>query len=302
MKEPGFDQEERISYKKIDRVESQHIAANFPPGNSEEQDYTGIALEKWELRKELIERARNQAIENIKAAIRDGILPSIVSDRIDILYTIPLNFDLDTPMYNGEFRPEEWEVDVSISGSEKYYATTVHLLVHEFMHALSGTSNVVVEKDIMENRRTGLVARNEYKKKYSYWWLNEAVTEILARKVSGKYYAQLIGHEDGDHYQDEIDLLQLLLSKSSEPLDDTILRAYFEDRSTDTLIPQASEYDVNPQQPAMQAMGRIFNRVFGKGFLNRLDSHLKSHKGVVEMIQLLSSKDFNPDNIRMKAK
>ncbi len=302
MNEQIPSRDEGSSYRQISRSESQHIASSMTPDTIDDIPKSGVAREMWEKRKEILERARNQAIESIRTAIRDGILPSAVIDRIDILSSIPLNFDLDTPMYNGEFRPEEWEIDVSISSSEKYYAATVHLLVHEFIHVLSGTSNIVLEEDIMENRRTGLVARNDYKNKYSYWWLNEAITEILARKVSGEYYTQLIGGEDGSHYQDEIDLLQLLLSKSSESLEEPLLAAYFEDRSTDAPIPVANEYDVNPQQPAMQAMGKIFNRVFGKGFLNRLDSHLKSYKGVVEMKQVLSSKDFSPDDIRMKTK
>ncbi|MDQ5943747.1 MAG: hypothetical protein QG675_515 [Patescibacteria group bacterium] len=302
MREPEFNQPKDHSYKKINRSESQQVASHLAHTDPQHEPKSGIALEKWEQRKEILERARSQSIESIRTAIQDGILPRSISDRIDILSSIPLNFDLDTPMYNGEFRPEEWEIDVSISSSEKYYAATVHLLVHEFIHVLSGTSNIVLDEDIMENRRTGLVARNDYKNKYSYWWLNEAITEILARKVSGEYYTQLIGGEDGAHYQDEIDLLQLLLSKSNQPLDYVLLDAYFEDRSTDTPIPLANEYDVNPQQPAMQAMGKIFNRVFGKGFLNRLDSHLKSYKGVVEMKQVLSSKDFSPDDIRMKTK
>lgn len=208
-------------------------------------------------------------------------------------------------MFNGEFRPEEWEIDISISADERYYAAVVHLLTHEFLHALSGTSNVVFGEDgedILENRRTGTIRRNESKSKYSYWWLNEAITELLARSVSGEFYKQLIGTDDGKHYQDEIDLLQLLLSKSPEPLDGALLAAYFEDRDADTPIPPASEYTLNPQQPATQAMGQAFNRVFGKGFLNRLDSHLKSYKGVEEMIEVLSAKDFTPDNIRPKTK
>lgn len=300
MSEPTPSHEEGNDYRRISRRESQRIASNLMPYAVDDEPKSDIAREKWEQRKEILEKARNQAIENIEAAIQEGILPEIIKDRLSILSNIPLNFDLDTPMFNGEFRPEEWEIDVSISAGERYYAAVVHLLVHEFIHALSGTSNLVFGKDILENRRTGLTRRNEPKHKYSYWWLNEAVTEILARKVSGEYYDQLIGQEDGMHYQDEIDLLQILLSKSSEPLDWLIMSAYFEDRDADNPIPQASEYSLNPQQPANQAMGQVFNRVFGKGFLNRLDSHLKSYKGVEEMIEVLSSKDFSPDNIRLK--
>lgn len=302
MKEPGFDQEESISYKKIDRAESQHIAANFPPGNSEEQDYTGIAFEKWELRKELVERARSQALENIRIAIQNKLLPKHILDRVDFLENIPLNFDLDTPMYNAEFLPEEWEIDASISSDERYYAAMVHLLVHEFLHVLSGTSNITRDAQGVKNRRTGLMTHNDEKMTYSYWWLNEGVTELLARSVSGEYYKQLIGTEDGRHYQEEINLLRILLDKSNEPLREALIDAYFEDRDASALIPRSLEYSMNPQQPKMQVMMQMFNKAFGKGFLNRLDSHLKSHKGVVEMIQLLSSKDFSPDNIRMKAK
>lgn len=287
---------------KIGRVDAQNIVANMPKVESIENfvPNTGIAKEKWDARKEILERARSQAIENIRIAINDEILPKHILDRVDFLEDIPLNFDLDTPMYNAEFIPEEWEIDASISSDERYYAATVHLLVHEFLHVLSGTSNITRDDQGVKNRRTGLMTHNDDKIIYSYWWLNEAVTELLARSVSGEYYKQLVGTEDGKHYQEEINLLRILLDKSKEPLDWLIISAYFEDRDAYAPIHQASEYSLNLQQPANQAFGQVFNRVFGKGFLNRLDSHLKSYKAVEEMIEVLSSKDFSPDNIRLK--
>lgn len=289
---------------KIGRIDAQNIAANMPKVESIEDfaPNTGIAKEKWDARKEMLERARSQALENIRIAIQNELLPKHILDRVDFLEDIPLNFDLDTPMYNAEFLPEEWEIDASISSDERYYAATVHLLVHEFLHVLSGTSNITRDDQGVKNRRTGLMTHNDEKMKYSYWWVNEAVTELLARSVSGEYYKQLIGTDDGRHYQEEINLLRIILDKSNEPLREALIDAYFEDRDANALTPEAREYSINPQQPKMQAMMQMFNKAFGNGFLNRLDSNLKSLEGVREMTKVLVSDDFSPDEIRLKTK
>lgn len=62
MAELEASREEGSSYSKISRIESQQIVSNLEPSENNDVPESVIAREKWEKRKEVLERARNQAI------------------------------------------------------------------------------------------------------------------------------------------------------------------------------------------------------------------------------------------------
>lgn len=227
---------------------------------------------------ELVKEKSTQAKQTILAAVERGelpIKPAVVEERLQNV-TIKV-FDAIAAHFKekgGDFVPESEVVRVSsdLKPDELY-----HVIMHEFLHLLSGayeveqSGEVTTRKGITDVIRTGLHFqkknwRIDEKLTVDYVgqlaWLDEAITEKTAVALSRL--------KNNWAYLEEQEILQLLIDAGLS--NDLFTGAYFEN-----YIARESS-GIRPLERT-RALFNETDRLFGHGFLNKLNAYMKQKGG-----------------------
>ncbi len=147
------------------------------------------------------------------------------------------------------------------------------LIFHELFHTLEGCT-VMKKSRIVDEEDDGgdvedfpdidfhLIRRGlGYSGKRIFLWLDEGVTETLARELEPEVY---------NTYEDEVRLIEKLLTCGSRPLSkETLFKAYIEDY--DPTIPRSDRI------PYWKAFIRSVNDAYAPRFLQKLDDYIKKY-------------------------
>ena len=249
----------------------------------------------------------------ILTAIQNGELP-ITEERLNKVLEI-VKIDVGDEIYNaydneGGLYRDGTEVvyissaNLSIPNIEK--SKLFHVYIHEMFHALSGktilknttiippdddynydtqtTEGGPITFETTGSQRVGLEIGNRIEKKgertilvEQFKWLNEALTEALAKKYSG--------YDDSDYggaYLAEQKLLTVLEEKYDIP-HELFLQAYFEHYE-----PEARKTE-SGAIPRWKKLFAVLNEKMGTGTLVKLDKEIKE-QGIQRVLQRFTQK------------
>ncbi len=162
------------------------------------------------------------------------------------------------------------------------------LIVHEELHALSAAS-YVKNANTVTAKRVGLLSYSSLKPtsentaRSTHTILNEFGIESEARTIMG-----LAPESPTDVYTSWLQLGWALIGLAEQldagsDYEDTLMSAVFEQ-------PQSDEHAPG-RWPATKLLGQETARIFGAGFLNRLDCFVATH-GTARALELLNEPDW----------
>lgn len=242
LEEAGVTNRDLRSSVLIDKLKNGSINADLL------MDITRVHTAEFERKKELLKeeipRHLNDFSQKVFEGIDAGWLPLEKEFVVERLKSLQIEvFDPMKTLSQGDHT--EGLLRVSAAMVDKNELFLKHVVFHEAMHALSGTSVITYKekdgKQIFAEQKVGLrllaigpnfekpmpFKKDSQKKTQDIYftWLNEAVTERLTLKLLGDNIPEEFEEITEDYQIERFKLEQLIRAGVSEEL---ILRAYFE--------------------------------------------------------------------------
>jgi len=264
------------------------------------QEYNRLHLRGSEEVKVLVNQASQRVISALQAGkIRNiqadwGIerisqLQFLVQDPYSFRKTFATKFDHSIkPSELGAYYSHDIHAVVLPSWLEEHIQNAEKLIVHEILHALSAASYVKTG-NVITTKRVGLLSYSALKPtgentaRSTHTILNEFAIESEARACMG------LAPESPSGVYASWRQLGWTLIRLAEQLDpasdyeDTLMSAVFEQPQSDQHTPG--------RWPATKLLGQETARIFGAGFLNRLDCFVATH-GTARALELLNEPDW----------
>lgn len=171
-------------------------------------------------------------------------------EELKVTFTDPMAYGMD-----GEagYKTGASGIMISADASDWEYEYT-----HEALHYLSGRTALLRNENWVDYQRTGLAIEDRFN------WLNEAITESLARSAMQRE------SRGGVAYSREIKLLDLLANKGISPIDRSLfVKAYFENYDADK--------PYRERNPQWKTLNTAINSAYSPGFLTKLDKYINEH-------------------------
>ncbi|NBS41265.1 hypothetical protein EBS80_01235 [bacterium] len=208
------------------------------------------------------ERWQQEFSEAVDRAIASGLLPPNPNYRQRVA---DVRFILLDPIVGGNRGGRVYDSGIiSINVDRMDEEATKLTVFHELSHQISGTmiQQVVTEQgtpgSAHARRKTGLEFQSRHDGRKQGTWLNEALTELLARRLAGT--------EETSSYLHEQAVVLSLVEGGAVPMS-LFYRAYCE--SPDTPANRRSGL------PAYRELNRAMTKALGPGWLRRVDDFVK---------------------------
>ena len=214
---------------------------------------------------------KNDFIKIVRPLCSGGLIPvsdSVLASKIQSTKFTLLNY-LDSPIGEISFDAQERKV---VTTSVEFPLLEKIDAYHELFHALSGRAVLQIKDgsdELYFLQRSGLSIDCPFgdpQLASSFNWLNEAVTEKLARLIAPEIPVNQEGQPRPEPYDAEVKLLECLIDDYGISLQ-TFLAAYFEDHQTSSVA----------AYPSWQKLNYEFKLAFGIGGLRKLDAYIREY-------------------------
>jgi len=206
----------------------------------------------------------SEKIENGEFLLSKDVLKQQL-ERFKLITVDGLRSEL-TSCRDGCFDPDTNTVAIT---EQEARLNEMKTYTHELFHALSGQA--LIREGRYKTQKTGLYFTAG--ETYRFRWLNEAVTETLARQLPVEVF-----FEDGV-YENEREIYKLLQTKGKIPIDKKLfLNAYFE--NYDHKLPYGE------RMPEWKKLSAAINYAYYPGFLVKLDNFIEAN-GIEKTIEVM---------------